>query len=158
MRRPYLIGALILLLLAVSLILIVNRLSLAEEPLGREHYAAIDIENPEHLPSATFQKEYAEAVESGAQWIQQPTEVGLRLAGYPTVDGNKPNKITVYQSQTNEVTVVVLTTDLRDDSIKDQEVQIALVESDGIWEVEWAGYRQRCHRSLHKGWVTTLCP
>jgi hypothetical protein len=129
-----------------------------EKPLGHEHYAYIDVEHDPLIPIVEFREEYAKAVQDEEEWVKSPMLVGLRFSGYPNVDGIGPDKVFFFCTNSNRATVVVISEGLMNDSIKDQEKRVDLVREGGIWKIEWAGYRQRCYRSLYGGWITGLCP
>jgi hypothetical protein len=87
-----------------------------------------------------------------------PTDVGLNFAGYPNIDKVEPDKVTTFYHSDVDVTVTVLSLGLMDDSIRDQEIRVDLHLQGDKWTIEWAGYRQKCRRSLNSGWITNLCP
>jgi hypothetical protein len=129
-----------------------------DQLLVKDEYRAINIENQETFYKPEFWEQYDSAVLGKEQWVIDPVAVALRFSGYPNIDRIKPDQIVVY-TLSNENTVVVVTwKNLMDDSIRDQEHRMDLVMENGVWKIEWAGWRQRCYRSNFDGWVTDLCP
>lgn len=128
------------------------------DPLGREFYAYVDIETNPRIPIQEFRKAYAEAVKKDEGWIKDPITLALRYAGYPNLDGLSPNQVFIYYVNDVQVIVIVRAFGHMDDSIRDTDERIELVKENGIWIIEWAGYRQRCYRSSFDGWTTGLCP
>ena len=90
--------------------------------------------------------------------FSDPIDVGLHFAGYPNLDRVPPDIVLVYYRSGIDVTVVVVGLNNMDDSIRDKEQRIDLHFEDGVWNVEWAGYRQRCYRTAVQQWTTELCP
>ena len=104
------------------------------------------------------------AYESGEIWIYDPLLTGLRIAGYPNIDYRFPDDVYVFYSNPDRFHTTIIFVDnwLGDDSVRAFETRIDLVEIDGIWWVEWAGARWKCHTNRtidqYEGWVTSLCP
>ena len=128
------------------------------EPLSREFYSYVDVETNQIFPIQEFRRQYAEALENNDAWIQEPILVALRYAGYPNIDGTNPNKVFVFSISGIQVVVVILAENLMNDSVRDHEDRVDLIKVGNVWQIEWAGYRQRCYRSSFDGWITGLCP
>ncbi|HNS37615.1 MAG TPA: hypothetical protein PK454_09700 [Anaerolineaceae bacterium] len=134
------------------------------EPMAREYYAPIDIENGPILHYREFREVYAEAVQNNSPWLLNPVDVAFRFKGVLDETGNypdgyySPDLVMAFTTADDHVTVVIISENAPDDSIKDQEVRVDLVSENGIWRVEWAGYRQRCYRNNYDGWITGRCP
>ncbi|MCP4599553.1 MAG: hypothetical protein GY847_03270 [Proteobacteria bacterium] len=161
MKRYKVIGLVIILgvlFLLINAVFGTGKETWPKKPLSREHYAYIDVEHDPLIPIVGFREKYAEAVQDEEEWVKSPILVGLRFVGYPNVEGIEPDNVFFFCTNSYKATVVVVSEGLMDDSIKDQEKRIDLVKEGGIWKIEWAGYRQRCYRSLYGGWITGLCP
>ena len=159
MQRKYLILGLFFLLAMSIIVLGFGGLFHAPaHPLEHDRYAVIDVEQPTLIHQIEFREEYLIAVKTGAGWVQDPIQVGLRFAGYPNADSDHPDQVFAFFPQSNKAIVVVASLNCMDDSIRDHEERIDLVRDSEVWKTEWAGYRQRCRRSLSGGWVTGLCP
>ncbi len=87
-----------------------------------------------------------------------PVDVGLHFAGYPNIDETQPDKVLIFYNSGSDVTLMVLSLNVADDSIADFEERVDLKLKNSQWSVDWAGYRQRCRRSTNKEWTTGLCP
>jgi hypothetical protein len=133
--------------------------AISSEPLlTKDEYRDIDIENLDTFYIPEFWDQYSQAVAEKEFWVTDPVTVALRFSGYPNIDGIKPAQIVVYSFTEDNIMVVVTWKNLMDDSIRDKEHRIDLVSENGIWTIEWAGWRQRCYRSSFDGWVTDPCP
>jgi len=158
--------------LYLSVILIISNLTgcrkndeyLPATPLNRDNYAVINLE--ERLQR--LEQSDKEAVEfwnkmglpNKLEQIQRtdPIDVGLHFAGYSNIDDIQPDIVMIFYPATNEVIIFVLAIGLMDDSILDHEERIDLHFDGDEWEVEWAGFRQRCRRNNNPDWITGLCP
>lgn len=111
------------------------------------------------IPFQDVTDEYPEFLyRTEESWIKDPLFVALNYTGYPNRDNNPPSKIYAHKDRNEKVTIIISNFNARDDSIKDTENRIDLINIDGTWKIEWAGYRQRCRRSPFNGWTTGLCP
>jgi hypothetical protein len=131
--------------------------SFEPSPPGRDYYRPYDLNSDRYLQN--FCNDYAEAINTQAEWIQDPTAVGLRLAGYPNVDGTIPDQVSIFHHSAISMTMVVADFNLMDDSVAAKEIRVELVRQDSVWVVAWAGRRWQCGRDfLSFGWVTSNCP
>jgi len=107
-----------------------------------------------------FCKRYHAAILNQEYWINSPVETAIRVAGYPSDDYWYPDTVTAYYQKHSPfiVTVVIFTTRLLNDSVSSEEVRVDLVNVDGIWKIEWFGFRWLCSRDQTDEWVITLCP
>jgi hypothetical protein len=135
-----------------------------EAPLDRGHYTQINL--AEHLQSLKLRDQDAidfwkrMGLPNKLEEIHNsdPIDAGLHFAGYPNIDNIPPDKILVFYTSAKEVTVIVVAVGLNDDSVLDHEERIDLRFNGSEWNVEWAGYRQRCRRNYSQDWITGLCP
>jgi hypothetical protein len=155
---------LLVFLVLVSLTACRNAEYWPEAPIDRSHYTQINL--GEHLQRLKLSDQGAVdfwnrmGLPNKLEEIQDtdPIDVGLHFAGYPNINNIAPDKILVFNTSANAVTVIVLATELNDDSVLDREERIDLHFDGSDWNVEWAGYRQRCRRNHNQGWITGLCP
>jgi hypothetical protein len=132
--------------------------SFEPSPPGRDLYRPYDLNSERWLRD--FGNEYAEAVNIHAEWVLDPTAVGLRVAGYPNVDQTTPDHVSIFHGSAITVTMIVADFNLMDDSIAAKEIRVELVKQGDIWAVAWAGWRQQCGRDLlllSFGWTTSHC-
>lgn len=134
------------------------------KPLDRNNYAEIDVEKD----LLSLAQEDKHAVDFWNRMDQpnklaqinktDPVDVGLHFAGYPNIDDIPPDKVELYYSSTIDAIIIVLATNIGDDSVQDKEERIDLHFDGNEWKVEWAGYRQKCRRINNPDWVTGRCP
>lgn len=122
----------------------------------RESYGAYDFAKDPRF--ASFTQEYKDAHLNQASWVVDPVALALRVVGYPNIDGTNPDQVDVYYIDSAELVVVIKAFGLPDDSVEAKHIRVDLVKKDNIWEIEWAGYKQRCGRGLFIGWTTSNCP
>jgi hypothetical protein len=128
------------------------------EPLSRDSYSSVDIETDPSMLIQDFRQTYNEALKKGETWIKDPIAVSLKYSGYPNFEGIYPSKMFVFSTSSNQVIVILRSENLKDDSVRDLENRVDLIQIGDVWKIEWAGYRQRCYRSNFEGWTTGLCP
>lgn len=113
------------------------------EPLGRENYLEYNFQKSRWL--VLFMTEYEAAKLRQESWTKNPTEVALRVAGYPNPDNLEPDKVSVFRPRLDYITVIIMA-DLHmvNDSVWDSEQRIDLIKRGDIWEIDWAGGRYSC--------------
>lgn len=123
---------------------------------SRNHYTLVSHQGT----WSSFCKAYEQALQDNEEWVSDPVKIALRLAGYPNDDHLSPDNVSTYYSNKSSkiVSVIVLSTNLMDDSIKDKEYRVDLLEENNSWRIQWAGYRQRCWRGFLGGWTRGFCP
>ena len=106
-----------------------------------------------------FCEQYQDAFETNASWLNDPIEIAMKSQGYPVFENSGPNIVTAIFGKSSQTAVVLLIyTNLPDDSIKDQEWRIDLVKSNNkTWKILWIGYRQKCRRTGSDDWVAERC-
>ena len=106
-----------------------------------------------------FCEQYQEAITKEESWLNDPIEMAMKSQGYPVFENSGPNIVKSFFGKNSRMTIVILTyTNLPDDSIKDQEWRIDLVESGKkLWTIQWIGYRQTCRRTGSDDWVAKRC-
>jgi hypothetical protein len=135
-----------------------------QEPLTRINYAEYNLEEQLQIIESRDEDaidfwtrmgepNYLDAIE-----LSDPIDVGLHFAGFPNIDGVNPDKVLAFYTTSVDAVVIVLSLNCMDDSIRDHEERIDLHFENNEWMVVWAGYRQRCRRSIYQGWSTGLCP
>ena len=121
----------------------------------RENYGEIDFDNDKWIQR--FVSEYEEAKVNGDEWINNPEEVALRVAGYPNPDNISPQEVEIDEISNDQIVITVLSKKLWDDSISRQEYRVELRMVNGNWLIEWAGLRQMCSRGSLGGWTKSPC-
>lgn len=127
------------------------------QALGRENYREIDLQ---HVWYADFFNAYNQAVVDKEAWIYDYYAVAMNFLTMRYTDEPFPDLVSIIapSKYTNRV-IFTYREIARDDSIAEQEYRVDLVlDKDGIWTIEWAGWRQRCARGPRDGWITELCP
>lgn len=118
----------------------------------REKYRVLDFDKEQWVAQWT-------TIHGSGDWLKDPETMALRMAGYPNEYGSPPEKIDSVRSQDDKVIITILSLNLRDDSIKDQEVRVDLRKVGEIWDIDWAGSRWRCRRGdFQDDWTASLCP
>jgi hypothetical protein len=106
---------------------------------------------------AQFQQRLDLAQSSGADWANDPQVIGLWVAGYPNSDGTTPDRVYTFTSA-DRATIVVSTLGCMDNSIRDKEARVDLVQVGTAWQIEWAGSRWRCTPGRgHRWWSPARC-
>ena len=122
----------------------------------REQYSPLDLDTTIWL--SAFARDYRDALSAGAEWVQDPIDVGLRVAGFPNPDQLNPDAVLVFYTKANAATVIVFKDGLMDDSVAALEFRVDLVKDGRVWEIAWLGLRQQCYRTLEQDWTTAKCP
>jgi hypothetical protein len=153
MQNRTLLGIVLLVsIIIVGLFTLELRLPLKD----KESYGAYDFAKDPWL--ASFAQEYKDARLNHSSWVVDPIALALRVAGYPNIDGTNPDQVDIYYVNSTKLVVVIKDFGLMDDSVESRDIRVDLVKKGDIWEVEWAGLRQRCRRGLIIGWTTSGCP
>lgn len=127
------------------------------QALGRENYREIDLQ---HVWYAKFFDAYNQAVVDKEAWIYDFYTVAMNFFTLPYTDKPFPNLISIiYPSKYRDRVIFTFRERAMDDSIAEVEDRIDLVrDEEGVWKIEWAGWRQRCARGSRDGWTTEPCP
>jgi hypothetical protein len=124
---------------------------------NRSHYRPFDFD--QDLWVVDFRQRYQIAQEQNENWVEDPIAIALRVAGYPNFDNTNPNEIHISYRNSTQMTAVIRSIKLMDDSVSAKEIRVDLIYQSGRWEIEWAGGRWKCQRELisFPGWQTSLC-
>jgi hypothetical protein len=123
----------------------------------KESYGSYDFAKDPRL--ASFIQEYKDAHLNHSNGVVDPVALALRAAGYPNIDETNPDQVDIYHINSTKLVVVIKDFGLMDDSVESRDIRVDLVKKGDIWEIEWAGRRQRCRRVLlFPGWTTSRCP
>jgi hypothetical protein len=127
-------------------------------PSPRSEYRKINFANERW--TAKFTTEYKLASAHGEAWTRDPTDVALRLAGYPARDNSLPEKVNFERILDNLVNVTVRTQVSNDKTVRQKEIRVELMRSadTGVWTIVWAGIKQQCaNDSLGLIWTAAAC-
>jgi hypothetical protein len=121
--------------------------------LGRNEYKA-------YSEWSKFCEIYNQNVLNNKPSIKDPIALAMLIAGYPNIDGVAPSSVTVFYGYSNPdiVSVTIISKNLMDDGIRDSDNRIDLVNVNGIWQIQWIGFRLHCRRNHNENWVTSPCP
>lgn len=136
------------------------------EKVAEEWFVSPDslmLNRNEYKPSdkmSKFCEIYVQAAINNEPWVQDPIELAMLITGYPNIDGVAPSSVAAYYGYKNPniVSVTIVSKNLMDDSIRDVDNRIDLVNIDNVWKIQWAGFRLRCRRNNNDNWITTPCP
>jgi hypothetical protein len=137
------------------------------EPRPQIFYRPVELEKA--MTESKFYRQYTEKRHERKEWTKNPALV----AEWLTLGGNHfevatdteysgDAKISVYRNGENHATVIILRDPIiGDDSVAGEEVRIDLRRAaDNSWDVEFEGWRWRCHQERSGfGWWTrfSLC-
>jgi len=127
-------------------------------PSPRTEYRKINFTSERWAAKFTAAHKLASAHDEA--WTRDPTDVALRLAGYPTQDNSLPEMVNFERILNNQVNVTVRTQILNDKTIRQKEIRVELIRSPatGTWSIAWAGIKQQCARdSLGFIWTAAAC-
>ncbi len=109
---------------------------------SRDKYRTFDFDNEPRFTS--FNQEYNDPRLNDTNLVADPIALALRVAGYPNIDGINPDQVYIYYVSPTQLTVVIKSYGLMDDSLESKDTRVDLVKKDSEWEIEWAGGRWRC--------------
>jgi hypothetical protein len=112
---------------------------------------------------AQFAHEQQEARGRGAAWVGDAGEVAAR---FTCREECGPRLVSSAATDPGRTVYLIEYPNIEDDSIQAMKYRVDLVQNGGAWEVEWAGWKQRCRRvgwletilGGYWGWHTKLCP
>lgn len=151
-RRSFLISIAIVVILIMLLVSFISY----SRPRNQTQYKPFELSGDGWF--AKRMPDYEGARNNLEDWTKNPTDIALYMAGYPNLDGTKPDKVSIFDTGSDRITVLVMENSLHDDSVQAIEVRVDLVKKNEVWEIEWAGGRWRCWRTLFSSRGTSLCP
>jgi hypothetical protein len=121
----------------------------------RESYMEADLK-ADHW--ADFMDEYEQAVGIGSDWVKNPWGLVFKFLGYPNYkETGNPVYLYVYYPQSNKA-IAILNDRQFSDTMSAIEWRIDMDYDGEYWQIDWAGMRQRCSRTIDSAWTKGPCP